>query len=93
MAYLYKNAIAFIFPSMYEGFGIPILEAYANDCPVLLSNTSCFPEIAGKAALYFDPKSRCEIQHKINELINSNALRNELIVNGRTRLKKFSWEI
>jgi glycosyltransferase involved in cell wall biosynthesis len=92
MAYLYKNAIAFIFPSMNEGFGIPILEAYANDCPVLLSNTSCFTEIAGNAALYFDPKSRSEIQNKINELINSNSLRNELIIKGRTRVNSFSWE-
>jgi glycosyltransferase involved in cell wall biosynthesis len=92
MAFLYKNAIAFIFPSLYEGFGIPILEAFANDCPVLLSNTSCFPEIAGEAALYFDPKSSVEIQNQISSILNSTDSRTELINKGIERLKLFSWE-
>jgi glycosyltransferase involved in cell wall biosynthesis len=91
MQFLYKNAIAFIFPSLYEGFGIPILEAFANDCPVILSNTSCFPEIAGDAALYFDPKSRIEIQNKITSIIDSETLRENLILKGRKRLSNFSW--
>jgi glycosyltransferase involved in cell wall biosynthesis len=89
---LYKNAIAFIFPSLYEGFGIPILEAFANNCPCLISNTSCFPEIADDAALYFDPKSRTEIQNQVNKIIDSPSLREELISKGEKRMQAFSWE-
>ena len=55
---LYSNALVFVYPSLYEGFGMPILEAFANNCPVCLSNTSCFPEIAGDAGVYFDPNDR-----------------------------------
>ena len=55
MCNLYQHATAFIYPSLYEGFGIPILEAYACHCPIAISNTSCFPEIAGDAAIYFRP--------------------------------------
>jgi glycosyltransferase involved in cell wall biosynthesis len=92
MVYLYKNAIAFIFPSLYEGFGIPILEAFANDCPVILSNTSCLPEIAGDAALYFDPKECNEIRAQVIRITNDRTLRRELIEKGRARLVHFSWE-
>ena len=53
MCNLYQHATAFIYPSLYEGFGLPILEAFTNECPVLLNKKSCFPEIAGEAALYF----------------------------------------
>lgn len=93
LAQLYKNAIAFIFPSTYEGFGIPVLEAFANDCPVLLSQSSCLPEIAGDAALYFDPKSKKELYERTNLLINDKQLRRSLINKGRIRLKDFSWSI
>jgi glycosyltransferase involved in cell wall biosynthesis len=92
LSYLYKNAIALVFPSLYEGFGIPILEAFVNKCPVLLSNASCFPEIAGNAALYFDPKSTIEIQNQINNIIDNPSLREELILNGNIQLNSFSWE-
>lgn len=89
---LYHKAIAFVFPSLYEGFGMPILEAFACDCPVVLSNTSCFPEIASYAALYFNPKNNNEIVEKIDALINNETLRQQLIAKGRERVKFFSWE-
>lgn len=89
---LYKNAIALIFPSLYEGFGFPIVEAFANDCPVLLSNTDCFREIAGDAALYFNPKCIDEIRSGIFNILKSDYLRKELIAKGKATLGKFSWE-
>ena len=92
LAYLYKNAVSFIFPSLYEGFGIPILEAFANNCPVILSNKSCFPEIAGEAAIYFDPKNKLDIQKAVLLLINSEQTREDLIAKGKERIKLFSWE-
>jgi glycosyltransferase involved in cell wall biosynthesis len=92
LALIYKNAEALIFPSYYEGFGIPILEAFQAGCPVLLSNTSCFPEIAQDAALYFNPKSMDEIRSTINKVLNNEDLRKELIAKGYERSKAFSWE-
>ena len=68
---LYSRAKLFIFPSLYEGFGIPILEAYACHCPVALSNASCFPEIAGDAGIYFDPYSEKSIIESIREVITN----------------------
>jgi len=90
--WLYSHAKAFIFPSYYEGFGIPILEAFQAGCPVILSNTSCFPEIAQDAALYFNPKSMDEIRSTINKVLNNDDLRQELIAKGYERSKAFSWE-
>ncbi len=91
LAYLYKNAIAFVLPSLYEGFGIPILEAFFNGCPVAVSNTSSLPEVAGNAAIYFDPKSLSSIHEAINEIIYNHDLRKELVEKGYKQLKKFSW--
>lgn len=88
---LYHNAMAFIFPSYYEGFGIPILEAFEAECPVLLSNSSCFPEIAQDAALYFNPKDKNSILSTCLEIQNEN-IRKELIKKGKERLQNFSWE-
>lgn len=87
---LYKNAICFIFPSKYEGFGIPILEAFKNNCPVLLSNCSCFPEIAGDAALYFEPAS---IQSLIDQIIliqQDMDLKNKLVASGVLKLQTYT---
>lgn len=89
---LYSRAELFVFPSLYEGFGIPILEAYACHCPVALSNASCFPEIAGNAGIYFDPYSEESIAESIREVIYNDRKRSELIVAGNERLKLFSWE-
>jgi glycosyltransferase involved in cell wall biosynthesis len=90
---LYSNAKAFIFPSYYEGFGLPILEAFQAGCPVLLSNTSCFPEIAGNAALYFDPKNIKEIRNVIRTIIQNEELRKDLIAKGKEYSTLFSWEL
>jgi glycosyltransferase involved in cell wall biosynthesis len=89
---LYSKATAFVFPSLYEGFGIPILEAFASNCPALLSNTSSMPEIGGDAAVYFDPYSIEDMRKQIERVITSAALQNELIKKGQEQVKKFSWE-
>lgn len=89
---LYKYAKLFVFPSIYEGFGMPILEAFANDCPICISDTSCFPEIAKDAAEYFDPYSIDSINTAIDNVINNENLRQDLIKKGRKRLLEFSWE-
>lgn len=89
---LYTRASLFVFPSLYEGFGIPILEAYACHCPIAISNTSCFPEIAGDAAVYFNPYSVNDIANAIEEVIYDPLKTNELIHKGIERLKLYSWE-
>jgi glycosyltransferase involved in cell wall biosynthesis len=90
---LYRNALALIFPSLYEGFGMPILEAFANNCPVVLADTACFNEIAEDAALYFDPKSKHEICSRIEKISNDRDIRQSLILKGLQRVKDFSWNI
>ena len=90
MASLYRHALCFVFPSHYEGFGIPILEAFANNCPVCLSNTSCFPEIAGNAAVYFNPNDAQSMQDVLKEMLTCHALREELRLKGAQRGRDFS---
>lgn len=92
LGYLYKNAEVFVYPSLYEGFGIPILEAFNFNCPVALSNTSCFPEIAGECAEYFDPNNIDDIQRAIEKIIYDKEYREYLIDKGMKRNKEFSWE-
>lgn len=89
---LYSNALVFVYPSLYEGFGMPILEAFANNCPVCLSNTSCFPEIAGCAAVYFDPYSRDSILDAIQKVIYDTDHAKKIKEEGTKRLIDFSWE-
>lgn len=88
----YKNAIAFAFPSLAEGFGIPILESFACKCPVVLSNIDSFKEIAGNAALYFDPYNNNSILNSIEKVIYSEDIREDLKLKGEERLKNFSWD-
>lgn len=90
---LYSNAIAFVFPSLYEGFGMPILEAYACKCPVLLNKTSCFPEIAQDAAIFFDSsKDHSSLSDALFRIMEfSLKERNILIEKGLHRLSCFSW--
>lgn len=92
LAEAYRRAIAFVYPSLYEGFGIPILEAYSCDCPVVLSDTSCFPEIAGNAAAYFDGKDIQALAEILRRFMYSAEMREQLIRKGRERLKEFTWE-
>jgi glycosyltransferase involved in cell wall biosynthesis len=92
LASLYKYALMFVYPSLYEGFGIPILEAFRNDCPVCLSYASCFPEIAENAACYFDPLNKDSIQNTVLKLLFDRKYADKLIAAGKERLKKFSIE-
>lgn len=89
---LYKNAIAFVFPSLYEGFGMPILEAMDCGCPIILSNTSSFPEIAGAAGEYFDPFEEESIRTSVEKVIYNEEYRKILKKLGNDRAKLFSWE-
>jgi glycosyltransferase involved in cell wall biosynthesis len=89
---VYNRAEIFIFPSLYEGFGIPILEAFASNVPILLSNTSCFPEIAKDAASYFEVNNELDFKEKIMQLLNSESLKKSLISAGQKRLEKFTWK-
>ena len=92
LARTYSGALCFIFPSEYEGFGIPILEAFACDCPVLCANASSLPEVAGDAAIYFDPLDVTDMAAKINALIDDEESREILRKPGRERLKFFDWD-
>lgn len=91
---LYANALCFIFPSCYEGFGIPILEAYKANCPVLLNDASCFPEIAQDAAIYFhlDDNSSDLYDVMMNFLRMSTEERESLLRKQQQRLSFFSWQ-
>lgn len=91
LAHFYKNAVLFVFPSLYEGFGIPILESFACGCPLVCSNTSSFPEVAGDGAEYFSPDSEISMYTAIKKVLNSNERREELVKKGYERLKEFSW--
>lgn len=92
LAYFYQNALAFIFPSLYEGFGIPVLESFACGCPVICSNVSSLPEVAGEAACYFDPYSEDSIKNAVIKVLEDSTFREDLIKMGTERLKKFSWK-
>lgn len=91
LANLYSNAALFAFPSLYEGFGIPLLEAFSCGCPVVASNAGSLPEIAGDAAMFFDPKSQGEIRESVSCVLENDKLSNTLIANGIERNKEFSW--
>lgn len=88
---IYKNALCLVFPSLYEGFGIPILEAFESECPVILSNASCFPEIADKAGEYFNPENKESIKDAVSNVIYNEDRRKELIKLGTERFKIFDW--
>ena len=88
----YANAECFVFPSEYEGFGLPILESFACNCPLVCSSSSSFPEVAGDAAEYFDPLNTEEMSAKISRVLDDEGLREKLRTRGRERLKLFSWD-
>ena len=92
LSILYQNAQLFIFPSIYEGFGIPILESFSCGCPVACSNTSSFPEIAQDAAAYFDPMDEASIYNCINDLLFNYEYKEKLVDKAYRRLEEFSWE-
>jgi glycosyltransferase involved in cell wall biosynthesis len=88
---LLSGAMAYLFPSLYEGFGLPVLEAMACGTPVLTSNVSSLPEVAGKAALLVNPHEPAEIAQGIIQLVANPQLRQSLIEQGFHQLRKFSW--
>jgi len=92
LAVLYRSADAFAFPSLYEGFGLPPLEAMASGTPVLTSNVSSLPEIVQDAALLVDPYDPSDIAQGLRQLLSDDRLRSQLIANGRKRVTMFSWE-
>jgi glycosyltransferase involved in cell wall biosynthesis len=92
LPYFYQNAVSFVLPSLYEGFGLPVLEAMKYGCPVVISNISSLPEVGGDAVLYVDPQSVDDIKNKLELIINDEKLRKELIEKGYKQVKKFSWE-
>ncbi len=89
---LYKASKAFVMPSFEEGFGIPILEAMASGAVVVSSNVGALPEVGGDAVLYFDPHNTLDMTDKIQQVLESDKLRQELIKKGKIRVKQFSWE-
>jgi glycosyltransferase involved in cell wall biosynthesis len=88
---LYRHATGFVYPSKYEGFGLPPLEAMGQDCPVISSNTSSMPEVIGDAAEYFDPYNVDEMMYAIEQVVYSPSRAEDLIGKGRVRAKTFSW--
>lgn len=88
----YKNASIFVCTSLYEGFGLPVLEAMGNDCMVIASNTGSVPEIAGDAAMFFSPDNIDELCSCLKQVISDNNIREEYIKRGKERIKLFSWD-
>lgn len=89
---LYKNAAAYVFPSLCEGFGLPPLEAMACGVPVVSSGSTCLPEILGDAAIYFDAKNHRDMAEKINLVLSDISFRQKLIAAGFERIERYSWE-
>ena len=88
---IYKNAKMLVWPSYYEGFGFPPLEAMCQGCPVIVSSNSSMPEVVGDAALLVNSYNVSEITFAINQLLTDNKLRDDLINKGRDKMLKFSW--
>jgi len=88
---LFKRALFYVFPSLYEGFGLPPLEAMAKGCPVLSSNKSSMPEILGEAASYFNPESDTQMEAAIEAMLSSADLREGLVHKGYEQAKKYNW--
>lgn len=92
LAELYSRAQCFVFPSAYEGFGIPVLEAFACGCPAVLNAVSSLPEVGGDAVRYFPDQDGAALQQSVQALLHEPALRQRLIEKGYERLRQFSWE-
>ncbi|PHY22899.1 hypothetical protein CSW59_00490 [Caulobacter sp. BP25] len=89
---LYTNAIAFVFPSLTEGFGLPPLEAMLCDCPAIVSSAAAIPEVCGEAALYVDPQDQAAWTRAMIDIAQSADRREALIVAGRERAGQFTWD-
>jgi len=93
LAQLYSEATLFLYPSLYEGFGIPMLEAFASGCPVVASRVTSMPEVGGEAALYVDPNDENDIEQAIVRLVADISLRQHLVDRGHARRKEFGWAL
>lgn len=91
LRWLYENCLAYVFPSLSEGFGLPGLEAMVHGAPVVSSNATCLPEVYGPAAHYFDPYNVPAMANAINDVLTDRKLRQELIDKGLEQVKKYSW--
>jgi glycosyltransferase involved in cell wall biosynthesis len=92
LAMLYQGASVFIYPSLFEGFGIPIIEALFSDIPVITSKGGCFGEAGGPGSIYIDPFSWEELKDAIARLLSDQKLRDRMVLSGREHVKKFSDE-
>lgn len=92
LRWLYENCAAYVFPSLSEGFGLPGLEAMQHGAPVVSSNATCLPEIYGEAAHYFDPLDIQAMSDAINEVLTDQTLRERLIIAGKARVLRYSWQ-
>lgn len=93
LAQLYSDALLFVHPSFYEGFGLPPLEAQTCGCPILISNASCLPEIFAESALYFDPYTTSDLIVKINYLLSSTVARHAFVKKGYANVARYSWRV
>ena len=91
MPALTAGAAVFAYPSLYEGFGFPVAQAMAAGVPVITSNSSCLPEIAGEGALFVDPKSASELSAAIEKLLDSESLRAAVGGQGRVKAARYRW--
>lgn len=89
---LYRGALFFVYPSFYEGFGLPVLEALCQNVPVLAANSSSLPEVGGDAVLYFDPTDTQALANQMERLLTDETLRATLVAKGVMQTKKFTWE-
>jgi glycosyltransferase involved in cell wall biosynthesis len=89
---LYQQALVFAYPSSQEGFGLPMLEAFKNNCPIVCSNVSCLPEIGGEAVQYFNPEEESSILSAVEQVILNATYAQELIIKGQERLSHFTME-
>jgi glycosyltransferase involved in cell wall biosynthesis len=91
LAILYSQASVFVYPSVYEGFGMPLLEAFSLGCPVIASNATSIPEVGGDAAIYFNPFNEHEISEVLFRVLSNSSLREAMKIKGIDRAKQFSW--
>ena len=92
LAKLYRGSVALVYPSLYEGFGIPPLEAMVCGTPVVVARSSSLPEVVGDAGIYFDPHSADELADILTDLARNDSLRRQLISKGFQRAKMFDWK-
>lgn len=92
LSILYREATAFVYPSLYEGFGLPPLEAMLHSCPVVSSDASCLPEVLEDSACFYSSRDPKDLEEKVIKILDDHILRDDLTRKGREQVKKYSWE-